>query len=151
MLHITGIIRKGRWRHGRNILCVQLCGITHPVKSQYARSNFTNQRATLYIGPSSFFFAFFNSLRIAIKQLKEENAEWEVEGKFPKLTDAAEVEKAIVPPYISVPPASFLHSLIPCGLQYAGDKAGELGTEEEQMLKRVVQALNARMKVGISP
>mgnify|MGYP001046751170 CR=1 FL=1 len=27
-------------------------------------------------------------------------------------------------------------------------KAGELGTEEEQMLKRVVQALNARMKVG---
>ncbi len=32
----------------------------------------------------------------ALKQLKEENADWEVEGKFPKLTDAAEVEKAIM-------------------------------------------------------
>ena len=31
----------------------------------------------------------------ALQQLKEENASWEVEGKFPKLTDAAEVEKAI--------------------------------------------------------
>lgn len=31
----------------------------------------------------------------ALKQLKEENSEWEVEGKFPKLTDAADVEKAI--------------------------------------------------------
>lgn len=31
----------------------------------------------------------------ALKQLKEENAEWEAEGKFPKLTDAIEVEKAI--------------------------------------------------------
>ena len=32
----------------------------------------------------------------ALAQLKEENAGWEVEGKFPKLTDAAEVEKAIL-------------------------------------------------------
>ena len=32
----------------------------------------------------------------ALKQLKEENAEGEVEGKLPKLTDAAEVEKAIL-------------------------------------------------------
>ncbi len=31
----------------------------------------------------------------ALQKLNEENSEWEVEGKFPKLTDAAEVEKAI--------------------------------------------------------
>lgn len=31
----------------------------------------------------------------ALKKLKEENAGWEVSGKCPKLTDAAEVEKAI--------------------------------------------------------
>ena len=31
----------------------------------------------------------------ALEKLKSENADWEVEGKFPKLTDAAEVEKAI--------------------------------------------------------
>ncbi len=32
----------------------------------------------------------------ALAKLKEENAEWTVEGMFPKLTDAAEVEKAIL-------------------------------------------------------
>lgn len=32
----------------------------------------------------------------ALAKLKEENAEWIVEGMFPKLTDAAEVEKAIL-------------------------------------------------------
>ncbi len=32
----------------------------------------------------------------ALKKLHEENGNWEVEGKFPKLTDAAEVEKAIL-------------------------------------------------------
>ncbi len=31
----------------------------------------------------------------ALEKLKSENADWEVEGKFPKLTNAAEVEKAI--------------------------------------------------------
>ncbi|MDE6025726.1 MAG: SDR family oxidoreductase [Lachnospiraceae bacterium] len=31
----------------------------------------------------------------ALAKLKEENSAWEVEGKFPKLTDAAEVEKAV--------------------------------------------------------
>ena len=31
----------------------------------------------------------------ALKKLKEENSGWEVSGKCPKLTDAAEVEKAI--------------------------------------------------------
>lgn len=31
----------------------------------------------------------------ALEKLKSENADWEVEGKFPKLTDAAEVENAI--------------------------------------------------------
>lgn len=31
----------------------------------------------------------------ALKKLKEENSGWEVSGKWPKLTDAAEVEKAI--------------------------------------------------------
>lgn len=31
----------------------------------------------------------------ALEKLKSENAEWEVEGKFPKLTDAGEVENAI--------------------------------------------------------
>lgn len=31
----------------------------------------------------------------ALKRLKEENSGWEVSGKWPKLTDAAEVEKAI--------------------------------------------------------
>lgn len=31
----------------------------------------------------------------ALAMLKEENADWEVDGMFPKLTDAAEVEKAI--------------------------------------------------------
>lgn len=31
----------------------------------------------------------------ALKKLHEENGDWEVSGKFPKLTDAAEVEKAI--------------------------------------------------------
>lgn len=31
----------------------------------------------------------------ALKKLKEENSDWEVSGKWPKLTDAAEVEKAI--------------------------------------------------------
>lgn len=31
----------------------------------------------------------------ALKKLKEENAGWEVSGKWPKLTDAADVEKAI--------------------------------------------------------
>ena len=32
----------------------------------------------------------------ALKSLKEENAEWEVEGMCPKLTDAAQVEEAIL-------------------------------------------------------
>jgi len=32
----------------------------------------------------------------ALQKLKEENSNWEVDGKFPKLTDAAEVEKAIL-------------------------------------------------------
>lgn len=32
----------------------------------------------------------------ALSQLHEENADWEVDGMFPKLTDAAEVEKAIL-------------------------------------------------------
>lgn len=32
----------------------------------------------------------------ALKKLKEENSGWEVSGKCPKLTDAAEVEKAII-------------------------------------------------------
>ena len=31
----------------------------------------------------------------ALQKLKEENSNWEVEGKFPKLTDAVEVEQAI--------------------------------------------------------
>lgn len=31
----------------------------------------------------------------AIAKLKEENSAWEIDGKFPKLTDAAEVEKAL--------------------------------------------------------
>lgn len=31
----------------------------------------------------------------ALAKLREENAEWEVEGLFPKLTDASEVERAI--------------------------------------------------------
>ena len=31
----------------------------------------------------------------ALAQLKEENADWEAEGMWPKLTDAAEVEKAV--------------------------------------------------------
>lgn len=31
----------------------------------------------------------------ALKELHEENPDWEVEGKFPSLTDAAEVEKAV--------------------------------------------------------
>lgn len=32
----------------------------------------------------------------ALAKLKEENADWEVDGMFPKLTDAAEVEKAVL-------------------------------------------------------
>jgi len=32
----------------------------------------------------------------ALSQLHEENADWEVDGLFPKLTDAAEVEKAVL-------------------------------------------------------
>ncbi len=32
----------------------------------------------------------------ALQRLKEENSSWEVEGKHPKLTDAAEVEQAIL-------------------------------------------------------
>lgn len=32
----------------------------------------------------------------ALEKLHEENENWEVEGKFPKLTDAAEVEKAVL-------------------------------------------------------
>lgn len=32
----------------------------------------------------------------ALAQLHEENADWEVDGLFPKLTDAAEVEKAVL-------------------------------------------------------
>ncbi len=32
----------------------------------------------------------------ALAKLKEENADWEVDGMFPKLTDAASVEKAIL-------------------------------------------------------
>ena len=32
----------------------------------------------------------------ALAKLKEENADWEVDGLFPKLTDAAEVEKAVL-------------------------------------------------------
>ncbi|MCI8692295.1 MAG: SDR family oxidoreductase [Lachnospiraceae bacterium] len=32
----------------------------------------------------------------ALAQLKEENADWEAEGMWPKLTDAAEVEKAVL-------------------------------------------------------
>ncbi len=32
----------------------------------------------------------------ALEKLKEENSEWEVDGMFPKLTDASEVEKAIL-------------------------------------------------------
>lgn len=32
----------------------------------------------------------------ALAMLKEENADWEVDGMFPKLTDAAEVEKAVL-------------------------------------------------------
>jgi len=32
----------------------------------------------------------------ALAKLKEENSGWEVEGKFPKLTDAAEVERAVL-------------------------------------------------------
>lgn len=35
------------------------------------------------------------SVDTALEKLKAENAAWEVEGKFPRLTDAAEVEKAI--------------------------------------------------------
>lgn len=35
------------------------------------------------------------SVDTALEKLKSENANWEVEGKFPKLTDAAEVENAI--------------------------------------------------------
>ena len=31
----------------------------------------------------------------ALKKLHEENGAWEVDGKYPKLTDAAEVEKAV--------------------------------------------------------
>ena len=31
-----------------------------------------------------------------LAKLKEENADWDVEGMFPKLTDAAEVEKAVL-------------------------------------------------------
>lgn len=32
----------------------------------------------------------------ALSQLHEENADWEVDGMYPKLTDAAEVEKAVL-------------------------------------------------------
>lgn len=32
----------------------------------------------------------------ALEKLKEENSQWEVDGMFPKLTDASEVEKAIL-------------------------------------------------------
>ncbi|MDE7205318.1 MAG: SDR family oxidoreductase [Lachnospiraceae bacterium] len=32
----------------------------------------------------------------ALQKLKEENSSWEVDGKYPKLTDAAEVEQAIL-------------------------------------------------------
>lgn len=32
----------------------------------------------------------------ALVKLKEENADWEVDGMYPKLTDAAEVEKAVL-------------------------------------------------------
>lgn len=32
----------------------------------------------------------------ALAKLKEENADWEVDGMFPKLTDAADVEKAVL-------------------------------------------------------
>ena len=32
----------------------------------------------------------------ALEKLKAENSSWEVEGKFPKLTDAAEVERAVM-------------------------------------------------------
>ena len=32
----------------------------------------------------------------ALQRLKEENSSWEVEGKHPRLTDAAEVEQAIL-------------------------------------------------------
>ncbi|MDE7405037.1 MAG: SDR family oxidoreductase, partial [Lachnospiraceae bacterium] len=32
----------------------------------------------------------------ALAKLKEENPDWEAEGMFPKLTDASEVEKAIL-------------------------------------------------------
>lgn len=36
------------------------------------------------------------SVEKALKQLKEENADWEVDGMYPKLTNAAEVEEAIL-------------------------------------------------------
>lgn len=36
------------------------------------------------------------SVDSALAKLKAENADWEVEGKFPKLTDAEEMEKAIL-------------------------------------------------------
>lgn len=36
------------------------------------------------------------SVDSALQKLKAENADWEVEGMFPKLTDAQEVEKAIL-------------------------------------------------------
>ena len=37
-----------------------------------------------------------DSVDHALQKLKEENSSWEVDGKYPKLTDAAEVEQAIL-------------------------------------------------------
>lgn len=64
-------------------------GGTRGIGYEVVRKYLTNGAKVVLFGSRQ------ESVDKALKQLKEENAAWEVDGLFPKLTDAAEVEKAI--------------------------------------------------------